>query len=323
MRSDEGDERQREEQSKRGRDARGEERDARAPGADEIAEYPGAEVTGAGLDADQNGGERADDQPEDVHAAAESVCPSGERMVGGVAGVLDRGDGEEQQQGADRHDQRPGEHPAVAAKNGELGGDQPPRDRAHVVSVALVVSFVEQVSRDEHRPALVHELADEVSELGHAGRIEPICRLVEDQQFGIAEQGAGKPESLAHAERVVAHSVICAIEQSAAVQARVDPRGVVATRSGGQLEVLASTDVVVKPRLLHDRPDPGQARGSVLVQRETSAEPFGRRVGGEDRAGAHAVVRVDRIPRRVLVNAITQAAAMIRAYGASCHHGRP
>ena len=46
------------------------------------------------------------------------------------------------------------------------------------------------------------ERAQEVAQPAHTLRVEPVRRLVEDQQLGVAEQRGRQPEPLAHPERV-------------------------------------------------------------------------------------------------------------------------
>ena len=62
-------------QRQRGGHPRGEQRQARAAGDDEVAEDAGGRIPGAGLDADQDCGERAEEQAaEEAHADVEVVC---------------------------------------------------------------------------------------------------------------------------------------------------------------------------------------------------------------------------------------------------------
>ena len=54
----------------------------------------------------------------------------------------------------------------------------------------------------EHRPPVGGERAQEVAQPAHALRVEPVGRLVEDQQLRVAEQRRREPEPLPHPERV-------------------------------------------------------------------------------------------------------------------------
>jgi hypothetical protein len=75
--------------------------------------------------------------------------------------------------------------------------------------VADLLDLVEQVAGEENGPAfLVCQMADKDAHLLHAGRVEPVGRFVQDEQLGIAEQGGGQAQPLAHPQRVGAHLVL-------------------------------------------------------------------------------------------------------------------
>ena len=57
----------------------------------------------------------------------------------------------------------------------------------------------QQVGRDEHRAALAGEVAHEVAQPGDALGIEPVGRLVEDEDVGVPDEGGGQLQALAHA----------------------------------------------------------------------------------------------------------------------------
>ena len=63
----------------------------------------------------------------------------------------------------------------------------------------------EDVAGDEHGAALCGQAAQEVPQPADAFGVEPVGRLVEDQQFRVAEQRRRQPEPLAHPERVSLH----------------------------------------------------------------------------------------------------------------------
>ena len=56
----------------------------------------------------------------------------------------------------------------------------------------------------------------------NARRIETIRRLVEDQQVGIVQEGEGQSESLAHTERVFAHTTICVFREFDSCECKFD-----------------------------------------------------------------------------------------------------
>jgi len=71
----------------------------------------------------------------------------------------------------------------------------------------------EDVAADQHRSPGLRERAQEGAEPVHAGRIEAVRGLVEDQQLRIAEQRGGQPQALAHPERVGAHGPVRRVGQ--------------------------------------------------------------------------------------------------------------
>ena len=77
--------------------------------------------------------------------------------------------------------------------------------------VAYHLDLVEQVARQEHGAATGGEASDQIADLSHAGGVHAVGRFVEEQQFGIAEQGVRQAKSLLHAEGVVAETVVCAV----------------------------------------------------------------------------------------------------------------
>jgi len=58
----------------------------------------------------------------------------------------------------------------------------------------------EQVAREHDGPAALAEVADELADLDDAGRVEAVGGLIEEHEIGLAEQRAGDPEPLLHAE---------------------------------------------------------------------------------------------------------------------------
>ena len=134
--------------------------------------------------------------------------------------------------------------------------------------VAGLLDLVEQVRGQQHGAALADELADQVAELEDAGRVEPVHRLVEDQQLGVGEQAARDAEALAHAERVGLDLLVGARREADAGERAVDRgRGRRALAGGGvDVQVLAAGEVGVEARLLDDRADAGERRGAAAGQ---------------------------------------------------------
>ena len=64
----------------------------------------------------------------------------------------------------------------------------------------------EDVARDQDRPPLARERAEEVAKPADALRVEAVRRLVEDEHLGVAEKRRREAESLPHPERVALHA---------------------------------------------------------------------------------------------------------------------
>ena len=94
----------------------------------------------------------------------------------------------------------------------------------------------------------------------HPGRIEPVHRLVQDQQLWVAEQARGHPEALAHAHRVRGDLVAGPVGQADSGQRWHDPLVRIATpRRGQQAEVLPPGQVGMEARLVDDRSNSSQS----------------------------------------------------------------
>ncbi len=151
--------------------------------------------------------------------------------------------------------------------------------------IAGLLDLVEQVRGEQHGPALADEVADQVAELEDAGRVEPVHRLVEDQQLGIRQQAARDAEALAHAERVGADLVVGAGAEADALERGVDAAVRRAVAGGGvDVEVLAAGEVAVEARLLDDRADAGERRRRGRWRRRGRARASSRRSARRARA---------------------------------------
>ncbi len=103
-----------------------------------------------------------------------------------------------------------------------LADDVAPVHDGHGVAGAL--DLVEEVRRQHHGAALGHERQDHVAHLVHAGGVEPVHGLVEDQELGVPDQAGGHPEALAHAHGVLRHPVVGAMEDADPLEGRADAR---------------------------------------------------------------------------------------------------
>ena len=68
-----------------------------------------------------------------------------------------------------------------------------------------LLDFIEKMAREEDRDAgFVGQAADCTPHLGDTLGVEPVHRLVKQQQPRAADQRTGEPQPLAHAQRVMA-----------------------------------------------------------------------------------------------------------------------
>ena len=211
-------------------------------------------------------------------------------------------------------------------------------DRRHV---AGLLDLVEQVRGEQHGAALGDELADEAAELEDAGGIEPVERLIEDQQLGIGQQAARHAEALAHAQRVALDAVVATRAQPDALQRAVDA-AVGRAVAGGRVdvEVLAAGEVGMEARLLDDRADARERRGALagevvtedphvaggrLGEPEEQADQ-GRLAGAvgseEAEGGAPRDFEVDSGERRAIAEALAQIGGVDRQGTAAIGGGR-
>ena len=155
----------------------------------------------------------------------------------------------------------------------------------------------EHVARDEHGPLPGGERAQEVAQPAHAFRVEPVCRLVEDQQLGVAEQRGGEPEPLAHAERVPLDAAASRRVELDQPQHLLDPRVAAdPTARAERAQVVAARAARVEVGRLEHRADPQRGplerrvglaedeRAAARRRREPEQHPQRRRLAGAVRA---------------------------------------
>ena len=131
---------------------------------------------------------------------------------------------------------------------------------------------------NEHRAALGGQVAQQPAQPGHAGRVETVGRLVEDQHLRVAEQRRGQPEALAHAERVAADPAVRVGGQADLVEDLVDPRGREPGEPRGDPQVVAARAAGVEAgRLQHRADDPaGLAQVGVAAPPISASPAVGR-----------------------------------------------
>jgi hypothetical protein len=79
--------------------------------------------------------------------------------------------------------------------------------------VADLLDLGHVMGAEQHRQAAGGEALDQRAHVAHAGGIEPVGRLVENEELRVAQQAGGDSEALAHAERVAPDLVVRAIGQ--------------------------------------------------------------------------------------------------------------
>jgi hypothetical protein len=198
-----------------------------------------------------------------------------------------------------------------------------------------VLDLAHEVARQHHRPPALGERADERAHLGHAAGVEPVRRLVEDQQLRVLQQRRGHAEPLPHAEGVRAHAVAGAVGQAGVAQHDAHALLGDAGEAGEHAQVVAAREVGVEGRALDDRAEPRQPvrgagrraeDGRLAGRRADQPEqhPQRRRLAGAvraeqavDLAAAHPQRQV--LDRRRGAVALGQAAGLdhVLAHGSS------
>ena len=182
--------------------------------------------------------------------------------------------------------------------------------RDHADPVADLLHLTEQVAGEHDRVAVPAEFADEPAHVGDAGRVEPVGRLVQDQQFRILQQCRGQTEALLHAQRVrgelVAAPVGEADDRQHFLHARVRHRAVARERAqvvpaaevgieGGRLDEHADVDQCPRvARLGVEHPHGARGRADQTEQ-DAQRRGLAGAVGSEeavDLAPAHGEVEL-------------------------------
>ena len=82
--------------------------------------------------------------------------------------------------------------------------------------------LVEQVRGQHDGASLVDQAADHVPHLVHAGRVQAVHRLIEDEQLRVGQQAGSQAQPLAHAHGVRGDLVVGPLGQARPVQRRGD-----------------------------------------------------------------------------------------------------
>ena len=125
--------------------------------------------------------------------------------------------------------------------------------------------FRQQVGRHQHGAALAGEIPHEVAQPGDALRVEPVGRLVEDEDVGIADQGRGQFQALAHAHGEAADLALGVTGQPDEPEDLVGALLVVATGAGRHAQVGTGAARRVEAGRLQHGTDTGRGVRQVLV----------------------------------------------------------
>ncbi len=176
----------------------------------------------------------------------------------------------------------------------------------------------EQVGGDEHGAALAGQVTHEVAQPGDPLRVEPVGRLVEDEDVGIADEGGGQLQALAHAHGEAADLAFGVTREAHQPEHLVGALLVVTTGTGGHAQVGAGTARRMEAGRLQDGTDAGRRVGQVLV-----ALPGDRRRagGGVHEAQQHAQGRG--LPRPVGPEKAGDASGLDREGQVVHRHHRP
>jgi hypothetical protein len=106
------------------------------------------------------------------------------------------------------------------------------------------------MARDEDRDSLICEGAEQHPHLGYARRIEPISRLVENQEIRTWEKGCSDAQTLLHPERVGAKRITGPISELYPSERTVDVHLGNATQTSEHFEISLARQGTVEGRTL-------------------------------------------------------------------------
>jgi hypothetical protein len=96
-----------------------------------------------------------------------------------------------------------------------------------------------QVAGHQDGPTLTPEVAQEGSQPPYALGVQPVGRFVQDQDLGVAEQGGGQAQALAHADREAAHPPVGGGGELDLVEHGIDPGWIDAAGRSAHPKVVA------------------------------------------------------------------------------------
>jgi len=149
-------------------------------------------------------------------------------------------------------------HPVVLALGHEVGhaarGDEMALTDHHYL-VGHLCQLGEQVARDEHAAAIIGQRAQQVAHPGDPFWVKSICRLVEDENPRISEEGQSQPEALGHAQGVTGGGTVSLTGQSHHLKYFIDPRSADVASGSQHAQVVARCASGVKGLGLDEHAD--------------------------------------------------------------------
>ena len=150
------------------------------------------------------------------------------------------------------------------------------------------VDLAQDVARHEHRHAtLASEVAEQLADLDHAGRVEAVGGFIEHQEFGLVEQRPRESQPLEVAERQGPGAPVRVGLQREPLDHPTDGRAFADSRqAAGDVEVLADGQLGICGRGLHQVADapPQVSRPRHRPAGRTARR--GRPSGGSSRAAS-------------------------------------
>ena len=145
-------------------------------------------------------------------------------------------------------------------------------------SQTCCTSLSKWLERNTVLPWSAARLRIRAAHLLNAGDVEAVDRLVENDDFGIIEQGRGDAEPLAHAGGIGLHLAPRVLRETDLLEQGIDPLGAGAVGLGEHLQIPAAGEEGIEGAAIDQRADPAQhgvVGGEIAIR---TARP-GPRVG--------------------------------------------
>ena len=125
--------------------------------------------------------------------------------------------------------------------------------------------LVDQVARDQHRPAFRGKVTQQVPDPADALRVEAVDRLVQEQHAGVSQEGAGDAEPLSHAQRELPRSAVGHRREPDEVEHGVHASGGNVVGLGEPAQMVPCAPSGMEGLGVEQRPDLAQGPGQFVV----------------------------------------------------------